>query len=241
MQSCGKIYISFRFQQFSELWDAFITLVKAEVNVLFYQRLTDIIAEVLIQRTYQITANNTESDIQTDNLTYNETNVIRYASGYIPRALKKKLSSSAHPLKQELLEHLDELVVLDPNEDISGDASTDWVNLIDRGGLTHVNEMMYQMMKQMEITVRPYLKSENTTFKDNAIKAISLDENVLFYWELLSGMWEEDERDALLQMVIELWVTIRGFAYASGWLEHYKQTTKTSLQKSKGVRKKLIE
>ena len=73
------------------------------------------------------------------------------------------------------------------------------------------------------------------TFKDDAIKAILIDENVLFYWEHLSGMWE-DEHDALLQMVMELWVTIQGFAYASGWLEHYKQTTKTSLQKSKGVR-----
>ena len=227
--------------EFSEFWETFLTSIKAEVNVLFYQHLTDVIAELLIQRTYQITANNTELDMQTDDLTYNDINVIRYVPGYIPRALKKKLSGSAHPLKQELIEHLDELVVPDPNEDISGDASTDWINLIDRGGLIHVNEMMYQMMKQMEIIVRPYLKSESTTLNDDAIKAICLDDNVLFYWELLSGMWEVDERDALFKMIIELWVTIRGFAYASGWLEHYKQTIKTSLQKSKGVRKKLIE
>lgn len=228
-------------EELSELWKTFLKSVKAEVNILFYQRVTNIIAELLIQHKYQITTTTTNIELDTDNLTYNETNVIRYISGYIPRALKKKLSSSAHPLKQELIEHLDELVIPDPNEDISGDASTDWINLIDQGGLIHANEMMYQMMKQMEITVRPYLRSENITLKDDAIKAISLDENVLFYWELLSGMWEEDERDSLLKMIIELWVTIRGFGYASGWLEHYKQSTKTSLQKSKGVRKKLIE
>ena len=79
--------------------------------------------------------------------------------------------------------------------------------------------------------------SESTTLNDDVIKAISLDDNVMFYWELLPGMWEVDECDALFKMIIELWVTIRGFAYASGWLEHYKQIIKTSLQKSKGVRK----
>ena len=170
MQSCGKIYFNFRFLQNFQSSGK----IKAEVNVLFYQHLTDVIAELLIQRTYQITANNIELDMQTNDLTYNEINVIRYVSGYIPRALKKKkLSGSAHPLTQELIEHLDELVVPDPNEDISGDASTDWINLIERGGLIHVNEMMYQMMKQMEIIVRPYLKSESTTLNDDAIKAIS--------------------------------------------------------------------
>ena len=145
--------------ELSELWEIFLTSVKAEVNILFYQRVTDIIAGLLIQHKYQITTTTNNIELDTDNLTYSETNVIRYVSGYIPRALKK-LSSSAHPLKQELIEHLDKLVIPDPNEDISGDASTDWLNLIDRGGLIHVNEMMYQM----EIIVQPYLKSENTTF-----------------------------------------------------------------------------
>ena len=110
-------------------------------------------AELLIQRTYQIIANNIKLDMQADYLTYDKISVIRYVSGYIPRALKKKLSGSAYPLKQELIKHLDELVVPDPNKDISKDASTDWINLIDRGGVIHVNEMIYQMMKQMEIIV----------------------------------------------------------------------------------------
>jgi len=63
----------------------------------------------------------------TGDLTYEECNIIRYASGFIPRSLKKELSSSGHPFKDEILEHLSQLVV-DPNDNVAGDASTDWIN-----------------------------------------------------------------------------------------------------------------
>jgi len=118
-------------------------------------------------------------------------------------------------------------LVVDPNEDIAGDASTDWINMIDRGGLVHVNEMMYLMMKHMETTMRQGLKCETAdTLKEDCIKAITTSDDVLFYWDLIAGMWNDEEREALLNMIVELWVTIRGFAYASGWMEQYKQAAK---------------
>ena len=63
----------------------------------------------------------------------------------------------------------------------------------------------------------------------------------MFYWELISGMWEVEERDTLLQMIIEQWITIRGFSYASAWMECHKQMAKKGVQKSKGIRKKLCD
>jgi len=81
--------------------------------------------------------------------------------------------------------------------------------MIDRGGPIHVNEMMYLMMKQMEITMRQSLKCENAdTLKDDCIKAISTNDNVLFYWDLISGTWHDEEQEALLNMIVELRVTI---------------------------------
>ena len=41
-------------------------------------------------------------------------------------------------------------------------------------------------------------------------------------------------------MITEQWITIRGFSYASAWMESHKQMMKKGTQKSKGVRKKLI-
>ena len=229
-------------EEFLKKWEDFFRSIGVKKDTLFYQRVSDVIAELLIQQKYDSSMpRDKDLEPDTDDLTYEECNIIRYASGFILRSLKKKLSTSAHPLKDEILEHLTELVV-DPNEDIAGDASTDWINMIDRGGLVHVNEMMYLMMKHMETTMRQGLKCETAdTLKEDCIKAITTSDDVLFYWDLITGMWNDEEREALLNMIVELWVTIRGFAYASGWMEQYKQAAKKSIQKSKGIRKKLIE
>jgi len=39
---------------------------------------------------------------------------------------------------------------------------------------------------------------------------------------------------------MELFVTIRGFSYASAWLEKYKQKNKKGTQKSKSLRKNSV-
>ena len=99
--------------------------------------------------------------------------------------------------------------------------------------------MLYLMMQHVEVELRSHLQSEN--IKENAINGIVQYEEVLFYWEIISGMWEVEERDALLQMITEKWVTIRGFSYASAWMESHKQMVKKGVQKSKGIRKKLFD
>ena len=38
-------------------------------------------------------------------------------------------------------------------------------------------------------------------------------------------------------MIVDLWVTMRGFSYASAWNEKYKQAKQKTTRKSKGVRK----
>ena len=46
--------------------------------------------------------------------------------------------------------------------------------------------------------------------------------------------------EALLTLVVDMWVTIRGFSHASAWVEKYKVEQKKSTQKSKGLRKNYI-
>ena len=65
-------------------------------------------------------------------------NAIRYAAGYITRALVKKLKRSSHPMKEELV-----CCLIEMNNKESGgvyDASHDWMETISRGGLKHVND-----------------------------------------------------------------------------------------------------
>jgi len=41
-------------------------------------------------------------------------------------------------------------------------------------------------------------------------------------------------------MIVNEWATIRGFSYASAWIEKFKQDKKMTTEKSKGLRKQLI-
>ena len=188
-----------------------------------------------------------EQECTETSLTYEERNALKYAAGYVIRNLRKRLTRSAHPLKDELLQLLDDLVTTPDDASEPEDSSSDWLMLIDRGGLIHVNEMMYQTLAYMELELRPLLKKKcqdhvHGITIENTVEKLCKNENVLFHWNLVSGMWDANSEVAktLLHMVAELWVTIREFAHVSAWIEKHKQAAKQNLQKSKGVRKKLI-
>ena len=175
-----------------------------------------------------------------ESLSYEEKNALRYTAGYIPRALKKKIDRSSHPLKKELL-----LCLLDLSEEfgIEGE-SCEWINSIDRGGLNHVCESMYWFTASMELEVKQYLSTSvsacTPSLKSTLQDAVKINEDVLFYWAIISGNWGVEESKALFSMVVELWITIRGFGFTSSWMEQYKLRNKKSVQKSKGLRKTLI-
>ena len=138
--------------KFIKLWEDFCCTCKIEGNVLFYQH-----AEAIILSRYKI-PHTTASEVHTTaSLTYQENNALRYAARYIPRVLKKQLRRSTHPLKENLIAHLEELVFSGPAQDTSEDFSTDWINLIDRGGLVHINETLYLMMQHMEVELQSHL------------------------------------------------------------------------------------
>ena len=52
------------------------------------------------------------------------------------------------------------------------------------------------------------------------------DDNVQFYWVMLSvDIENEDRAIELLKEIIGLWVTVQGFSIAGCWSEQYKQAT----------------
>ena len=52
------------------------------------------------------------------------------------------------------------------------------------------------------------------------------NDDILFYWSMLIASWEEGVADKILTMIVDLWITIRGFLLASAWVEEFKLTTK---------------
>ena len=125
--------------------------------------------------------------------------------------------------------------------DEDSDESTDWLNLVNRGGLTQVNNTTYELFLAMEHELRRHLcRGQPTVLSDQVKQAIIKNDEVEFLWSIIGADWEQESSSVLLEMVVTQWVKIRGFAYASAWIEKYKVAQKTTTQKSKGVRKQLL-
>ena len=147
-----------------------------------------------------------------------------------------------HNLKKGIVLCLIELT--EGEEEEQKDDSSDWIKAVNRGGLNQVSDMMYMVVVSMELEVKKYLSLEAVEYppdiKTTLTDCIMKNEDVAFYWAIVSANWEEEECKVLLSMIVDLWVTICGFAFTSMWMEHYKTAQKKTVQKSKGVRKTLI-
>lgn len=71
-------------------------------------------------------------------------------------------------------------------------------------------------------------------------KKVLEDEEVLFAWEIASVELDDKTGTILLKMIVQQWLTIRGFSFAGAFIEQYKNTTKKGLQQSKALHKKYL-
>ena len=118
-----------------------------------------------------------------------------------------------------------------------------WTEAIVRGGLTHINEMFYNCLVAVEKICQKEFDGDSSKLSDvkHSILDKALDDvDVTFYWDLAIGITSTEVGDELLKMAIDLYTTVRGNAFAKGFMEQYKQKNKKSTQKSKSLRKKLF-
>ena len=175
-------------------------------------------------------------EIPTNNpkpLTFEEENATRYVGGYVVRVLRQDKNCSS-------IRHIMEGMI---DASAKGPAQ-EWVKAIDRGGLVHISNEAFHLFLSIELSVRRYLTVKNTasmdnTFKEHLTKCIVEDEDVAFYWCLL-GYSGDEHGEACLNMIVDKWVTIRGFSFARSMMEMYKQTAKKGTEKAKSLRTKLF-
>ena len=74
-------------------------------------------------------------------------------------------------------------------------------------------------MESMKIALQQGLHTIKTDFKEKITENIMKIEDIMFNWLMISGECENEEVEVLFKMVIDLWVTIRGFSFASCWIE----------------------
>ena len=238
-----QLYMLRSTNEFADKWVTFLKKCGVtDPTPTLFQHITDKVFNHLITVNYQKPTES--STVQVPQLDYKERNALRYVAGYVTRTIYHKLKDSKHPLKGELLLCLTELNDVDPSE--MEDESKDWMEIVDRGGLTHISNMTYMMFASVELELRKHIMVQKRSTGSGELHLTKAKEEVIasddvqFYWTMVSSNWQEDAATALLEMMIDLWIQIRGHSTATAWLEKYKQDKKIPVQKSKGVRKQLI-
>ena len=99
----------------------------------------------------------------------------------------------------------------------------------------------YMFFSAMEVALHKELSKRKTSQLSSLTQiapAIENDIDTSFYWTMVSANWEMEEGKALLQLIINHWIILRGFSLLTGaFMEKYKKRNKIPLQKLKGFRK----
>ena len=149
--------------------------------------------------------------------------------------MKKKLEKSKGR-KKDLLNCLGDM--LNSDDTVQCD-STDWIDCVDRGGLTFVSGLTFEVFLAIELEIRSHLQGcKPVNFISDIALAVKNNKDVLFFWSMLSSSWDEESSKTVFQTVVDLWLTVRGYSYSSTWVDK-KVAEKKSTQKSKGIRKQL--
>ena len=120
-----------------------------------------------------------------------------------------------------------------------------WLDLVNRGGLFPLNDNSFSFFVEIERIVRTLLARhavhndcEKQTFWRSAVDKIASNDDVQFYWTLLSHDIQE-QKDSEILLLVTLWVTVRGYSLAAAWMEEYKRSKQKTTEKAPGLRKSI--
>jgi len=89
--------------------------------------------------------------------------------------------------------------------------------------------MFYNCLLAVEKICQKEFDADSSKLNDgkhSILEKAQDDVDVKFYWDLAIGLTSTEIEDELLRMVIDLYTTVRGNAFAKGFMEQYKQKNK---------------
>ena len=159
-------------------------------------------------------------------------------AGYVCTKVYRKLKSSGC---RDLYQGIEDMV---EESDDDSDTSSTWLDLVDRGGLFRVSNEAFAFFISIEQVIRHHLQTKKIKAlgegkREEIVRNIVENDEVKLNWTLVGIELSEGERSTLLQLFATEWTTLRGFSFVGSFMELYKQASRKSLQKSKGLRTKL--
>ena len=134
-------------RKFVKAWEDFLKHFDAPASPIFYQYVTDEVFKDMVRAEFARKNQEEDYEIRTTGINDMEENTLRYMAGYVLRKIKSKIEKSSSKYKDCMLLCISELT----GEKMDGGHSEVWTNLIDRGGLIHVQDDTYDFFYQMEV------------------------------------------------------------------------------------------
>ncbi len=167
-------------------------------------------------------------------LTNVEENAIRYTAGFVIRKVENKYARKKTDEARQCVTALREMAGKLSKSQHHQHNSCEYINLIDRGGLYHIQDPVYDMFVTIELIVNEKLSALFSSKEDikemtrDKLSWVSDDEEVQLTWDRISpGTIEEKMvRQSLLKEIAYLWVTTRGYNKTSKIKDNHKQYIK---------------
>ena len=246
-QSCSKrrenlwtMFYQYRSEELVSWWKGILLHLKMPKKYgddpWLIQVVSRISLEKFVSRRYSALPSDS-SACSEDELTENEKLALRYAAGYVLLSLKRKFLSIDPSLSAWIGKQTD--------SSFSGGSYTQftkmWVEKVNRGGLFKISDSVYEVFMTLELVLRQFLKcmsDEHGLDRSKVTDVLFEDNEVQFHWSMMTFDIDEKSSQKALKEVIKLWVTIRGFRYASCIVEEYKRSY-GALKRQKALRKEL--
>ena len=215
-------------------WRVFLAeSVQCKAFPAFYQYITHHIFKILIQIAYPVRIS-VHDEFHDRPLTSEEQNALRY----VVWKLCNKFESESHPKKEEHIFLLMECA----GDEVNEEAGTEmWLNMVDRGGLWHANDLTYGLFTIMEEVTRQYFSTSERATTVKVIQDSLLKSNdLLFQWSLIAAGSDDDVASIVLFEIFKLYITLRGYAFTKSCMEQYKQAKRKTIQKSRALRSNLF-
>ena len=245
----GKLWGAFHKVALCELpaiWDElFLSLGIQCKDYLLSQSTNQKLFEMMLSKHFSTNSKTVSNVTEEVILTKDELNALQYAGGFVPHALLKRYERFGKKYEC-FFECLGEMAVVSEKNDFL-DYTKEWLSKVNRGSLFPLNDTTFMLFTEIEKQTRHFLtchmlktSTSQEELQEDVIKKITDNDNVQFQWALISQCIEKKE-DAccLLDEIVKLYVTIRGFSVAAMWMEIYKTETKQSTKKSVELRKHL--
>ena len=192
--------------------------------------------ESIIKLKYPVAIPKSAPHLQLDD---DELNALRYVAGFVLLSVKKAyVSTGATTIVNWIDRQVDGSV---SSADTYYEFSKAWIDKVNRGGLFCICDTVFDMFVAMEKQLRQHLADLSECYgidKEKVITGILEEDEVQLFWEMLTVELTEEEEQPLLRKIVKLWLTIRGFSYASAIIEEYKRSC-GALKRQKALRKDL--